>query len=227
MFRTDDFCEVVHSLIRLKDTVINICISNDVSRTPKMRSEHFRFGVLEIEQNDIHVTEVLRGSNNAWYANLRVVHTVHFNQIEKTQKNSLFGVALTTIAGGNVWRVMFWTVKGQRQSSRLPMSSGVKINNEDIRAAFATTSNNTATSLDQMPGSILKILKTCPTIRKMVDYLWSRKQTRSGKVYEPTTVATVLHPLFRKVLCRRIKYWIEHNNVMGELQAGFKQGRKR
>lgn len=49
---------------------------------------------------------------------------------------------------------------------------------------------------------------------------------RGLRTFRPITVAPVLHRLFTKVLCGRIIYWMEHNDVMGEMQAGFSQGRR-
>ena len=139
-------------------------------------------------------------------------------------------------------------VNGQRQTSRIPTPSGMVITNLDIHSALVTIPNNTATGLDQIPGSVLKDLKDtgqeylARLFNKILDGTedmpddWkdgrlsmiekTNSTRRNLRTFRPITVTPVLHRLFTKILCRRIRHWMEHNKVLGEMQAGFRQGRR-
>lgn len=105
----------------------------------------------------------------------------------------------------------------------------------------------TATGLDGFPATLLKLLgpKQCQALRDMFDTMLETGQVpeewgcsrmmfipkgtgdrSSWKNYRPITVTSVLYRVFTQILRRRIQAWAEREGVLGELQNGFRRGRR-
>src|SRR5215204_676213 len=54
----------------------------------------------------------------------------------------------------------------------------------------------------------------------------SNSQIGNLVTYRPITVSTVLYRTFTKVLAYKIQEWTENNYIMGEMQSGFRRGRR-
>ncbi|KAG0414752.1 hypothetical protein HPB47_008081 [Ixodes persulcatus] len=106
---------------------------------------------------------------------------------------------------------------------------------------------STVTGVDRFPASLLKKLgpRQCLALRECFSEMQETgeilRDWRHGRMtflckgakersrlssYRPITVTSVLYRFFAQVLRRRIQAWPERKRILGELQNGFRRGRR-
>jgi hypothetical protein len=126
--------------------------------------------------------------------------------------------------------------------------SGIRTNSKEIEDLLSQISKGTATGEDQIPANILKLMKA-DGVEWLADLFndildgthplpidWrdgrvsvlAKPNSTKGvlETYRPITVSTVLYRMFTKILAARISGWIEKEEILGEMQNGFRKGRR-
>jgi exonuclease III len=126
--------------------------------------------------------------------------------------------------------------------------SGIRTSNEEIERILAQISTKTATGDDQIPASVIKSAKEegVDWLTELLNHILEGEEPipmdwRDGRVsliekpnskkgvletYRPITISTVLYRIFTKILASRISGWMEEEEVVGEMQNGFRRERR-
>lgn len=131
---------------------------------------------------------------------------------------------------------------------KMPAATGFSVTAFEIRYYISRLSAHSATGLDNIPTKVLKQLGEtgeeyiCGMFNSILDGTheipsdWGngrvtmlQKTSSTPAVlytYRPITVSTVLYRLFAKCLVSRMQKWIQENGILGEMQNGFRPGRR-
>lgn len=126
--------------------------------------------------------------------------------------------------------------------------TGITFSGKQVGDIITQFSNKTATGDDQIPAEVLKMLNSCghEYIARVFNNILNGKEHfpvdwRDGRVsmiekpnssrgilttYRPITVSSVMYRIFMKLLCKHIGKWIEEEEVLGEMQNGFRTDRR-
>lgn len=117
----------------------------------------------------------------------------------------------------------------------------------ELMRALKRSSGQTAAGLDEVPMTVLKKLgerrrehlrqsfneimrtKTIPEewkIGKIKLIYKGSGEKKTLKNYRPINVTPVGYRVFMKIIKRRMQQWAENNHALGELQNGFREGRR-
>ena len=131
---------------------------------------------------------------------------------------------------------------------RLTEPSGITTNCEEIRSILSGVKSTTSSGLDGIPASVLEeldgysleyiadILNNIADGKQNIppDWLQNRvtmiekSNSSRGKLntYRPITVSSIFYRIFAKILVNRIQEWIEGEEILGEMQNGFRPKRR-
>src|SRR5580693_619463 len=138
--------------------------------------------------------------------------------------------------------------ESQENTLRLSEPTGIQVGTIEVKYLLGRMSSQTATGLDEVPANVLKNLGEIGEeyIARMFNSIlegqheippeWGEgrvsmlEKPNSSKgnllTYRPITVSTVLYRLFTKTIGSRIQHWIETESILGEMQNGFRTGRR-
>jgi Reverse transcriptase (RNA-dependent DNA polymerase)/Endonuclease-reverse transcriptase len=131
---------------------------------------------------------------------------------------------------------------------RIAEKTGITTTALEVKRVLGSMSTRTATGLDAIPAAVLKQLGDlgCEYLARLINGILAGDQDIPddwgvGRVsllekptsvkgdlttYRPITISTVLYRVVAKILCSRMSAWMEENEILGEMQNGFRTGRR-
>lgn len=138
--------------------------------------------------------------------------------------------------------------ENSNSSIRITEPSGIKVDLEKIKRAMMNVQTKTSTGLDHIPAKLLKNLGEIGLsymaelfnliLEGKEDYPQDWREGRLSMIeksnsirgnlctYRPITVTPVTYRLFAKIMVLEIRDWMESSGILGEMQCGFRQGRR-
>ena len=126
--------------------------------------------------------------------------------------------------------------------------TGIRTNPLEVEAILGSMSSRTATGIDEIPASILKKLGDIGSMYiaslfndilagdaeipsdwgKGRVSLLEKSSSKRGNLatYRPITISGVLYRMMAKIIGKRIAAWMEENEILGEMQNGFRTRRR-
>ncbi|HXC05154.1 MAG TPA: reverse transcriptase family protein, partial [Bacteroidia bacterium] len=126
--------------------------------------------------------------------------------------------------------------------------TGIRTTPQEVERVLGSMSSRSATGLDAIPATILKRLGALGNAyiatlfngilagKDEIPRDWSmgrvslleKGTSRKGNLntYRPITISAVLYRLLAKIICNRIDTWMEENEILGEMQNGFRSKRR-